>query len=146
MNNEVAEVKRLYTLIVNGEFGDDSDGVQQRVNIIKKLEEITHRNFRNTAEFHHLVADYIKNQEGKRLTTGEQVRKKRHERKWTQAMLADHLGVTKRTVINYEAGNTPPTERLLAWLNAGEVHMGKSETGGITGQTPEKGDISYGEK
>lgn len=134
-------VKNLYAMVCNGEVNDG----ERAARIVAQMEEIVGKPFRSTTEFHYLVADYLK-REGSGKTTGELVRKKRRGLKWTQANLADHLGVTKRTIINYEANNTPPTKRLLEWLNVDEAHMGKSETGGIVGQTPEKGGISYGEK
>ena len=43
MNNKTTEdyvhVKRLYEVICNHELGDDSSGVQQRVEIIRELEK-----------------------------------------------------------------------------------------------------------
>jgi transcriptional regulator with XRE-family HTH domain len=40
----------------------------------------------------------------------------------TQAELAAHLGISKRTVQNYEAGvGHPSEERLLLWANACDV-------------------------
>ena len=134
-------VKNLYAMICNGEVNDG----ERAARIVSELEGIVGKPFRSTTEFHYLIGDYLK-REGLGRTTGELVRRKRRAKKWTQAMLADHLGVTKRTIINYEANNTPPTKRLLEWLNVDERHMGKSETGGIVGQIPEKGGISYGEK
>lgn len=134
-------VKNLYAVICNGELKDGETAAR----VVSTIEEIVGKPFRNTTEFHYLVADYLK-REGSGKTTGELVRRKRRGLKWTQAELATHLGVTKRTIINYEANNTPPTNRLLEWLSVEVVHMGKSETGGIDGQTPEKGGISYGEK
>ena len=142
---DVSVVKNLYAMICNGEV---SDG-ERSARLVSEIEGIIGKPFRNTAEFHHLVADYIK-REGLGKTTGELVRKKRRGMKWTQAELAAHLGVTERTIINYESNATPPTTKLLEWLNAGRtqegVHMGKSETGGIVVQSPENGGISYGEK
>jgi len=134
-------VKNLYAAVCNGEINDG----ERAARAVSTMEEIVGKKFRNTAEFHYLVADYLK-REGSGKTTGELVRRKRRGLKWTQANLADRLGVTKRTVINYESNVTPPTNRLLEWLNGEPVHMGKSETGGIDGQIPEKGGISYGEK
>ena len=138
---DASVVKNLYAMICNGEVNDG----ERAARLVSEIEGIVGKSFRNTAEFHYLVADYLK-REGSGKTTGELVRKKRRGMKWTQANLADHLGVTKRTVINYESNNTPPTNRLLEWLNGDGVHMGKSETGGIVVQTPEKWGISYGEK
>lgn len=134
-------VRNLYAIVCNGEVNDGECAARA----VAELESIVGRAFRSTTEFHHLVADYLK-REGLGRTTGEMVRRKRRGLKWTQAALAAHLGVTKRTIINYESNQTPPTKRLLEWVSLDAVHMGKSETGGIDGQEPEKGGISYGEK
>jgi DNA-binding XRE family transcriptional regulator len=141
---DLQRVKDLYAIICNRELPDSK--IQERTNIVRELERITGRDFRNTAEFHHLVADYIKRQEGKRISTGKMIRNKRKAMGWKQADLAAHLGVTPRQVIYYENDYTPPTKRLLEWLNSETSHMGKSEIGGTYTQTPENDTNSYGEK
>lgn len=144
---DAQKVDRLYRILClsgTGVMCDCWDCVHERVKMVGKLEEIIGKPFRNTAEFHYLVGEYLKKRSGK--TTGQLIKVKRRAAKWTQTNLADHLGVTKRTVINYESNATPPTKRLLEWLNADGGHMGEGEIGGIVGQTAEKQGFSYGEK
>lgn len=138
---DVDVVKALYAIVCNGDIDDG----ERAARVVAELEGMTGKPFRNTAEFHYRVADCLKRMScGK--TIGHMTKAKRRAAKWTQADLAAHLGVTKRTVINYESNETPPTKRLLEWLSLDGVHMGKSETGGIDGQIPENGGFSYGEK
>jgi len=141
---DLEKVKDLYTIICNGEIPDRH--IDRRVNIVAELERLTNRNFRNTVEFHYLIADYIKRQEGKKLSLGEQTRKKRRSLGWTQTDLAHHLGVTKRTVINYEANNTAPSQKLVEWLNINGSIWVKGEIGGTIALKPEKQGFFTGER
>lgn len=110
---QVDDVKRLYWLICSQKLTDGSDGAKMAEN----LEGIVGRRFRNTAEFHYLVEKYLKKHEDSKQTVGAEVKAKRKRLGFTQAELATVLGASKRTVINYELNQTPPSKRLLAWLS-----------------------------
>jgi DNA-binding transcriptional regulator YiaG len=113
----VERVKRLYTIIVNGELGDDEDSVCKRVCIIRELEGITHKGFRNTAEFHREVSAFLARKSRVKETDGGRLRRARKRAKLTIKELAAELGVTKRTVIRWERNGSPLSASAVEWLN-----------------------------
>jgi len=117
-NDEIVErAKRLYAIIVNRELGDDEDSVCKRVCIIRELEAITHKDFRNTAEFHREVSAYLARKSRIKETDGARLRRARKRAKLTIKELAVELGVTKRTVIRWETNESPFADNAVEWLN-----------------------------
>jgi DNA-binding transcriptional regulator YiaG len=116
-NTEVERARRLYTIIVNRELGDDEDSVMNRVCIIRELEGITHKNFRNTAEFHREVSAFLARKSRIKETEGARFRRARKRAKLTIKALAVQLGVTKRTVIRWERNESPFSASAVEWLN-----------------------------
>ena len=113
----VERVKRLYTIIVNGELGDDEDSVCKRVCIVRELEAITHKNFRNTAEFHREVNAYLARKSRIIETDGGRLKRARKRAKLTIKELAAELAATKRTVIRWERNESPLSASAVEWLN-----------------------------
>ena len=55
----------------------------------------------------------------KRETVGEMLRSSRYRAEISQAEIADVLGVTKKTVQNWEAGlSCPPVDKFIEWFKA----------------------------
>jgi DNA-binding XRE family transcriptional regulator len=129
-NDEIVErAKRLYTIIVNGELGDDEDGTCKRVCIIRELEGITHKDFRNTAEFHREVSAFLARKSRIKETDGGRLRRARKRAKLTIKELAAELGVTKRTMIRWEKNDGPPlSTRAVEWLNRQNISTGEKVT------------------
>jgi len=113
----VERVKRLYTIIVNGELGDDEDSLCKRVCIVRELEAITHKDFRNTAEFHREVSAFLARKSRIKETEGARFRRARRRAGLTIKELAVELGVTKRTVIRWERNESPLSASAVEWLN-----------------------------
>ena len=116
-NTEVARAKNLYTIIVNRELGDDEDSVCKRVCIVRELEKITGKQFRNTAEFHREVGAYLARKSRIKETDGARLRRARQRGGLTIKELAVELGVTKRTVIRWETNESPFADNAVEWLN-----------------------------
>ena len=116
-NMDVVRAKNLYTIIVNGELGDDEDGTCKRVCIIRELESITHKDFRNTAEFHREVSSFLARKSRIKETDGARLRRARQRGGLTIKELAVELGVTKRTVIRWERNESPLSASAVEWLN-----------------------------
>lgn len=128
-NTEVARAKNLYAIIVNGELGDDKDGTCKRVCIIRELVGITHKDFRNTAEFHREVSAYLARKSRIKETDGGRLRRARKRAKLTIKVLAAELGVTKRTMIRWEKNDGPPlSTRAVEWLNRQNISTGEKVT------------------
>jgi len=115
--DQVARAKNLYAIIVNGEMGDNEDSVCNRVCIIRELEGITHKDFRNTAEFHREVSAFLARKSRIKETDGGRLRRARKRAKLTIKELAVELGVTKRTVIRWERNESPLSASAVEWLN-----------------------------
>jgi len=49
---QIERVKGLYSIIANRQLGNDPEGLQTRVDIIRELERITRQDFKSTADFH----------------------------------------------------------------------------------------------
>jgi len=128
-NTEVERAKRLYAIIVNRELGDDEDSVCKRVCIIRELEAITHKDFRNTAEFHREVSAFLARKSRVRETEGSRLRRARRKAKLPIRELADELGVDKRTIIRWEKNDGPPlSTRAVEWLNRQNISTGEKVT------------------
>jgi DNA-binding transcriptional regulator YiaG len=129
-NDEIVErAKRLYTIIVNRELGDDEDSVCKRVCIVRELEAITHKDFRNTAEFHREVSAFLVRKSRIKETDGGRLRRARKRAKLTIKALAVELGVTERTVIRWEKNDGPPlSTRAVEWLNRQNISTGEKVT------------------
>ena len=129
-NDEIVErAKRLYAIIVNRELGDDEDSVCKRVCIVRELEAITHKDFRNTAEFHREVGAYLARKSRIKETDGGRLRRARKQAKLTIKVLAAELGVTKRTIIRWEKNDGPPlSTRAVEWLNRQNISTGEKVT------------------
>jgi DNA-binding XRE family transcriptional regulator len=129
-NDEIVErAKRLYTIIVNRELGDDEDSVCKRVCIVRELEAITHKDFRNTAEFHREVSAFLVRKSRIKETDGGRLRRARKRAKRTIEALAAELGVTERTVIRWEKNDGPPlSTRAVEWLNRQNISTGEKVT------------------
>lgn len=128
-NTEVARAKNLYAIIVNGELGDDEDSVCKRVCIIRELEGITHKEFKNTAELHREVSAFLARKNRVRETEGRRLRRARRKAKLTIRELADKLGVDKRTMIRWEKNDGPPlSTRAVEWLNRQNISTGEKVT------------------
>ena len=49
----------LYAGICNKRWGDDAEGVWNRVNAVRELERLTGEDFKTTAEFHRYISEYL---------------------------------------------------------------------------------------
>ena len=108
----ISDVKRLYGLIRDGVLPDDSDGVQDRVNIVRRLEELTHTQFNGTSDFHNKVSAFLARND----SPGAELRAARKERGWTLDTLGAYLGVSKQFCHKMEAGTKPLTDKALEML------------------------------
>ena len=113
----VERARHLYTIIMNRELGDDEDSVCNRVCIIRELESITHKDFRNTAELHREVSSFLARKSRIKETDGGRLRRARKRAKLTIKELAAELGVTKRTMIRWERNESPLSASAIEWLN-----------------------------
>jgi len=113
--------KRLYEIILNHELGDDSSGIQQRVEIIRELESITGKEFRNTAEFHQEVQAYIENRGARVGTLGTRLRKARKRAGLTIKELATSLGFKSHSAfVLFEQNKRLPPKEVIEWLQTEE--------------------------
>lgn len=114
---EIAErAKNLYTIIVNGELGDDAQGVAMRVEIIGELEKITKKQFRNTAEFHREVSAFLARKSRVKETAGTRLQRARKKAGMTIRALAAVFNVTKMTVIRWEQNKHPLPPSVIEWM------------------------------
>lgn len=110
----VGEAKRLYGLVNTGKFGDDSNGIQNRVRLVEELERLTSSDFKDTGDFHRKVSAFI----ARRDNDGSRLREKRNGRGWSLAEMGIHLGVSKQYVAEMEAGRKPLNDNALAYLSS----------------------------
>ena len=111
------KVKELYGVICNHELGDDFSSVQRRVDIIRELESITRKEFRNTSEFHEVVQAYIKNKGERIKSLGKRIKRARKKNKMTLKQLASHLGFKSHSAfIMYEKDMRLPPNEVIQWL------------------------------
>ena len=137
MSDQITEdylrAKELYEIICNHELGDDSSGVQQQVEIIRELESITGKDFRNTAEFHLEVQAYI-NKKGERIASlGTRIRKARKRKKWSLKQLSQNLGFRAHSTFSmYEQNRRVPPKEVMEWLIQEENALGTHPTQNVT--------------
>jgi DNA-binding XRE family transcriptional regulator len=102
----------LYAIICNKELGDEPGAVATRVEIIEELERITCSSFWNTEDFHRVVSAFIAKKSG----YGEKLKFYRKKKKWTQAMLAIHLGISQSLVAAMENGKKPLSDKARSLI------------------------------
>ena len=133
ITGEYLRVKELYEIICKHVLGDDSSGVQQRVEIIRELESITGKEFRNTAEFHREVQAYINKKGGRIASLGKRIKRARKSKKWSQKRLAQELGFRSHaTLILYEQNKRLPPKVVMEWLIQEENALGTHPTQNVT--------------
>ena len=121
MNDQSIElylrVKKLNEIICNHEIGDDSSGIQRRVEIIRELESITGKEFRNTAEIHQVVQAYIDNKGERIKSLGKRIRRARKRKGLTLKQLSMSLGFRSHSAfILYEQDRRLPPKEVMEWL------------------------------
>ena len=119
-NDEIVErARNLYTIIVNGELGDDEDSVFKRVCIVRELEKITGKQFRNTAEFYREVSAFLARKSKIKESVGTQIRHARIKAGLTMKGLAKELGVSTKMVQRWElnVNGYAPSPAAIEWLN-----------------------------
>jgi DNA-binding XRE family transcriptional regulator len=132
VTEDYLRAKELYRIICNHELGDDSASVQQRVDIIRQLESITGKEFRNTAEFHQEAQAYINNKGAKIKSLGTRFKRARKRSKLTLKQLAEMLGFKSHSAfILYEQDKRLPPKEVMEWLLAEEK---KSPENGLSEQ------------
>lgn len=114
---EVERAKNLYGILANGEIGDDQNGTCNRFLIVRELERITGKEFRDTAQFHREVCAFMARKSRNHETEGGRFRRARQGAGLTIKQLACELGVTKRTVIRWERNESPLSASAVEWLN-----------------------------
>ena len=71
------------------------------------------------------------------MNIGSQIRKLRRERDWTQAELAERIGIDKRNISRYESGHADPRRKTL--LKLAEVfNVDVQELLGVSASTGEE--------
>jgi hypothetical protein len=119
--SDYVRAKELYEVIRNRELGDDSSGIQNRVDIIRRLESLTRREFRNSSEFDRDVQTYIDNRGERLQSLGKRLRKARKAKRWTLKRLAAELGFRSHSAfILYEKNKRLPSKEVIEWLLAEE--------------------------
>lgn len=137
ITQDYLRVKELYEIICNRVLGDDSSGVQQKVEIIRELESITGKEFRNTAEFHQEVQAYIKNKGERIASLGARIKRARKRKKWSLKELAKNLGFRSHaTFIMYEQNKRLPPKEVMEWLIQEENALGTHPTQDVTPPSP----------
>ena len=104
-------VRNLYTIISNNALPDKD--IDIRVSIIRELEHIMCADFKNTEDFHNKVGAYLL----RKNSNPERLKEYRKSKRWSQADLAIHLGVSKQFVAKMEAGKTPLTDKAIAFIS-----------------------------
>jgi DNA-binding transcriptional regulator YiaG len=105
----IADVKRMYGLIRDGILPDDCGGLQDRVNIVRRLEELTCSEFGNTADFHNKVSAFLARNDN----NGTELRIARRDRKWTLERMGAYLGVSRQFVHQMELSRKPLNDKAL---------------------------------
>jgi len=133
ITQDYLRVKELYEIICNRVLGDDSSGVQQKIEIIRELESITGKEFRNTSEFHQEVQAYIKNKGERILSLGARLKKARKRKGWSLMQVARNLGFRSHaTFIKYEQNKAMPPKEVMEWLLQEENAPGAHPTQNVT--------------
>lgn len=101
IETEREEAKRLYGLITNNCLSDEQ--IQDRVQIIRRLESITGHDFKSTADFIQKMDDYLLSDE----TAGQKLLAIRKDKGWSLARMGAFLGVSRQLCHQMEAGTKP---------------------------------------
>jgi len=107
---ELEGLRKLYKLITEKKLGDDL--IQERVEIIRYLEQKTGQDFRDTNDFKKKMECYFIGQNKMR---GADLRKLRKKKGWTQKVMAEYLNVSRIYLAKMESGGRP--------LNRGAVNF-----------------------
>lgn len=119
--SDYLRAKKLYGLICNHELGGDSTRVQERLDVVRQLECLVGKTFRNSAEFHREVQAYIDNGGERLKSLGKRIRRARKAKKWTLKRLASELGYRSHSAfIKFEKDKRLPPKELIEWLLAEE--------------------------
>ena len=117
------EVKDLYATICNRKLGDDARSVLNRVNIVQRLEQITHQRFKNTKDFKVKMDGFILEKELLALSkTSEEnkcLKKAREKRGLSQKTLALLLEISIFNLSLMENGRKPLNNKALQFINEG---------------------------
>jgi DNA-binding transcriptional regulator YiaG len=105
----IAEVKRMYGLIRDWVLPDNSNGLQDRVNIVRRLERMTCSDFKDTADFHRKVSAFL----AKNDNNGTELRIKRKDLGWTLDRMGAYLGVSRQFVHQMELSRKPLNDKAL---------------------------------
>ena len=133
ITQDYLRAKELYDIIYNRVLGDDSSGVQQKIEIIRELESITGKEFRNTSEFHQEVQAYIKNKGERILSLGARLKRARKRKGWSLMQVARNLGFRSHaTFIKYEQNKAMPPKEVMEWLLQEENAPGAHPTQNVT--------------
>jgi ribosome-binding protein aMBF1 (putative translation factor) len=130
IENAVARVSRLYAIIVNGELGDDENGLFNRVCIVRELEKITGKQFRDTAEFHREVSAFLAKKSRISESVGTQIRRARIRAGLTMKSLAKELKVSMKMVQRWElnVNGYVPNPSVIEWLNKSSLDAKVAKT------------------
>lgn len=90
----------------------DSDGTQKRVEIVRLLERMTGKEFKNTADMKAKV-NHFTAFGGHR---GEDIKTARKMRGWSQADLGICLGISAQFVKEMEKGRKPLTDKAISFI------------------------------
>ena len=104
-----AEVKRLYGLIRNGVLPDDSNGVQDRANIIRRLERLVCSEFKDTMDFHRKVSAFLARNDN----NGTELRLARKDKGWALEQMGAFLGVSRQFCHQMECGAKSLNDKAL---------------------------------
>ena len=105
----IAEVKRMYGLIRNGVLPDDSNGIQDRVNIVRRLETLVGSDFKDTSDFHNKVSAFLARNDN----AGTELRIARKDRGWTLERMGAYLGVSRQFAHQMELSRKPLNDKAL---------------------------------
>lgn len=108
---DIDRARNYFAIISNELMGDSPGELQARVDMIRQLEKITGKEFKNTA-------DFIERME-KLFSASNQATALREERErlgWTQARLAAFLGVSQQMIAKMENGSKPLNLKALRFL------------------------------
>ena len=119
------EVKDLYTSICNQKLGNDARSVFNRVNIIRKLEEITRQQFHNTKDFRKKMDGFILEQELLTLASEKNkgLKEAREKKGLSQKNLAFLLGISENYLSSMENGRKPLNNKALQFINEGSSSL-----------------------
>ena len=113
----IQRVKNLYSIIANGQLGDDAESVCIRVDIVRELERLTGQNFKSTEDFHQKVNSFLLEQQAQG-NDAKSLSSARKQAGLTQKQLAEILCVSIRRIKHWEAGTKPISKKALIWLNS----------------------------